>query len=237
MMIDKYNLQARLYPSVIVLLPVFIVGVVYITDIEEYYHYFTALISLGLLSFLLSQLGRDMGKNKEIELYKIWGGKPSVQILRHTSSYLDSITKERYRKKLTNLIEGLELPNTEEENRNQTKADELYESCSKYLISKTRDTKKFNLLFKELINYGFRRNLWGMKPIALVLVFISLSIHIVMVTNYFTVFSEIQPKDFIFFVILLAIILFWLIIVKRNWVKLTAFAYAERLYESLNELN
>ena len=50
MMIDKYNLQARLYPSVIVLLPVFIVGVVYITDIEEYYHYFTALISLGLFT-------------------------------------------------------------------------------------------------------------------------------------------------------------------------------------------
>lgn len=236
MTIDKYNLQARLYPSVIVLFPAFIVGVIYITGIEEYYHYFTALISLGVLSFLLSQLGRDMGKNKEIKIYKIWGGKPSIQILRHTNTYLDSITKDRYHKILTNLIDGLKLPNAEEEVDNPTKADEIYESCSKYLISKTRDTKKFNLLFKELINYGFRRNLWGMKPVALVIVFISLLIHILLVTSLLTEFSKVQPKDIGFLIVLIVILFFWLFIVKRDWVKLTAFAYAERLYESLNEL-
>ena len=32
-----------------------------------------------------------------------------------------------------------------------------------------RDTKKFHILFGENITYGFRRNLLGMKPIALVL--------------------------------------------------------------------
>ena len=42
-------------------------------------------------------------------------------------------------------------------------ADEIYRSWSNYLRTNVRDIEKYNLLFAELINYGFRRNVYGMK--------------------------------------------------------------------------
>ncbi|MBK7308913.1 MAG: hypothetical protein IPI88_19140 [Chitinophagaceae bacterium] len=234
--LDKYTVKARLYPSFLVLLPVFIVSVYYITDFEKYYHYFTALIGVGLFTFLLSQIGRDKGKLKEPNLHKYFGGKPTTQILRHRNNYIDSVTKQRYHKLLSQKIADIQIPSELEETNNSTFADQVYDSCAKFLISKTRDTKKFNLLFKENISYGFRRNLWGMKIWALLLLLFCFGLHFYFATKNLTVFNHYETKDIGLFAFLLATTLFWLLIVNKNWIKLPAFAYAERLYETLNEL-
>lgn len=234
--LDKYTIKARLYPSFIVLLPAFVVSIYYITDIEKYYHYFTAFAAVGLFTYLLSQLGRDKGKLKEPALHKYFGGKPTTQILRHSNSYIDNVTKERYFKLLTQKIDGIQIPTAEQERINANHADQVYESCAKFLISKTRDTKKYNLLFKENISYGFRRNLWGMKIWALLIIFLCFLCHLYFTTNQFRVYNQFAPKDIVLFVFLLTTALFWFVVVTKNWIKLVAFAYAERLYETLNDL-
>lgn len=234
--LDKYTIKARLYPSFLVLLPAFVVSIYYITDIEKYYHYFTALGAIGLFTYLLSQLGRDKGKLKELELYKYFGGKPTTQILRHSDTHIDRVTKERYYKLLSQKIDGIQIPTAQQEVSNSNHADQVYESCAKFLISKTRDTKKFNLLFKENISYGFRRNLWGMKSWALLIIFLCFICHSYFATNHFVVFNQFKSKDIGLFAYLLATAFFWFVVVTKNWIKLVAFAYAERLYESLNDL-
>jgi hypothetical protein len=235
--LDKYTIKARLYPSFIVLLPIYILCLFYVTDIQKYYHYLTAIISAGLFTFLLSQLGRDMGKKKEPILFKHWGGKPTTLILRHRNNYLDNITKERYHKLLALSIVDLIIPSFKEEQINPTYADKVYESCVKFLISKTRDTKKYSLLFKENINYGFRRNLWGMKFLAICILLICLVIHFYISSHYFSIMNNFTIKDIVLYLFLFATILFWLFIVNKNWIKLIAFAYAERLFETLNNLD
>jgi hypothetical protein len=232
--IDKYTLKARLYPSFIVLFPAFVVSFYYITDFEKYYHYLTALISLGFLTFLLSQLGRDRGKLKELELYELWGGKPSSQILRHTNNYLDSPTKARYHKLLSKQLPDLQLPTVEQEQNDIKQADQVYASCTRYLISKTRDTEKFALLIKENINYGFRRNLWGMKIWGLIVLLGCFIIHSYFTTNKFTTFEQFSVKDICLFSFLLLIAIFWFVKVTPKWIKMPAFCYAERLYETLD---
>lgn len=234
--LDRYTIKARLYPSFLILLPAFVLCLYYITDLDKYYHYFTAVLSFGLFTFLLSQLGRDRGKAKEPLLNEYFGGKPSVKILRHSDKYLDRITKERYHKLLKLKIDGINMPSISEEQHQAAAADEVYESCAKYLISKTRDTKKFYLLFKENINYGFRRNLWGMKVWAIQIIFISIIIHAFFSTKSFTVYNAFSTKDIVLFLFLLFAMLFWLFIITKSWIKATSFAYAERLYEALNEL-
>jgi hypothetical protein len=234
--LDKYTIKARLYPSFIVLLPAFIVSIYYITDIEKYYHYFTAIIAVGLFTFLLSQLGRDKGKSKEPDLHKYFGGKPTTQILRHSNNQIDTITKQRYYKLLSQKIDGMQIPTAEQETNDSVYADQVYDSCAKYLISKTRDTKKYNLLFKENISYGFRRNLWGLKLWALFLILFCLIIHLFISTNHFLVFNQFTLKDIGLFATLFLVTFFWIIVVTKNWIKLVAFAYAERLYETLNDL-
>jgi hypothetical protein len=234
--LDKYSTKARLYPAFLVLLPAFILSIYYITDFEKYYHYFTALISTGLFTYLLSQLGRDKGKLKEPDLYKSWGGKPTSQILRHTNNYLDETTKRRYHKLLSQKIEEINIPTLKQEQDDIKNADEIYDSCSKYLISKTRDTTKYSLLFKENVSYGFRRNLWGMKVWAFSIIIFCFIIHFYFVTSGLKMFSKIDINSIIFYLFLFVWTLFWITIVTKKWIKLTAFAYAERLYETLNDL-
>ncbi len=234
--LDKYTIKARLYPSFLVLLPAFVVSIYYITDIEKYYHYFTAFAAVGLFTYLLAQLGRDKGKLKEPDLHIFFGGKPTTQILRHSNNHIDIVTKQRYHKLLSQKIDNLKIPTAEEEAYNANHADQVYDSCAKYLISKTRDTKKFNLLFKENISYGFRRNLWGMKPWALLLIILCFICHLFFATKQFVVFNQFAPKDIGLFVFLFVTTIFWFSVVTKNWIKIVAFAYAERLYESLNDL-
>jgi hypothetical protein len=234
--LDKYSIKARLYPAFIVLLPTFILSIYYITDFEKYYHYFTALAVVGLFTFLLSQLGRDKGKSKEGDFYNSIGGKPTIQILRHTNKTLDNVTKARYHKLLSQKIEDIQIPSYEEEISNPDNADQVYESCAKFLIARTRDTKKFNLLFKENVSYGFRRNLWGMKTWALVIILLCLLYHSYNATNHFATLNTFSDGDIPVFLLLGVAAFFWLIVVTKKWIKSTAFAYAERLYESLNDL-
>lgn len=235
MKIDYYSLKARIYPSFIVLLPLLLLAIYYITDFEVYFHYVTAFASIGLFAYLLSQLGRDRGKLKEQELYKMWGGKPSTQILRHSSGVLDKHTKARIHKLLTERISNIVIPTEEEELQNPTEADEVYESCTKYLISKTRDTTKYNLLFKENTSYGFRRNLWGMKIWAIVILFISVVIHAILATDIFSNYSFTPNKDAYLYAALFFILIFWVFIVTPSWIRIVADEYAKRLYETLED--
>lgn len=235
MKIDNYSLKARIYPSFLVLLPILLLAIFYITDFEIYFHYFTAFATIGLFSYLLSQLGRDKGKVKEQELFKLWGGKPSTHILRHSSELLDKHTKARFHKLLNAKIDNIALPTREEEEQNPLQADEIYDSCTKYLISKTRDTTKHNLLLKENTSYGFRRNLWGMKTWAIVILFVSNIVHLILATDFFSNYSFKPNKDAYLYVGFLMIFIFWVFIVTPNWIRIVADEYAKRLYETLEE--
>lgn len=136
MKIDYYSLKARIYPSFIVLLPLLLLAIYYITDFEVYFHYLTAFASVGLFSYLLSQLGRDRGKLKEQELFKLWGGKPSTQILRHSSSVLDKHTKARFHKLLTERINNIVIPTEEEELQNPQKLTKFMKVVPNILFQK-----------------------------------------------------------------------------------------------------
>ena len=234
--LDTYSLKARVYPALIVLLPVLVLSLFYITDFKVYYHYATAIISVGFLSFVLAQLGRDQGEKKENQLFERMGGKPTNQILRHTNNHLDKITKARYHKWLSENIPEVRIPSLAEEQLNPSKTDEIFESCTKFLISRTRNTEKFNLLFIENINYGFRRNLWAMKTWGLTILIASILAHTVIVTDVFSNIGFKTTNDICPYLIFLILGLFWFFEVTSNWVKLTAIAYAKRLYETIEKI-
>ncbi len=40
----------------------------------------------------------------------------------------------------------------------------VYDSATAYLRDTTRDRGRFPLVFQAMYDYGFRRNLWGLKP-------------------------------------------------------------------------
>ncbi|MBK7913910.1 MAG: hypothetical protein IPJ80_10475 [Saprospiraceae bacterium] len=175
-MIDNYALKARIYPVLIFLAPLILYGCLYSIEFKTITYVVYSALFTGALTYLFSQLGRDQGKAREPSLWTDWGGAPSVQILRWSNSLLDSHTKQRYHQKLQSLCPVQNIPDPNYERTNPSESDEIYKAWGKYLISHTRDCKKYSLLLKENINYGFRRNLWGLRSFAIalnILVFIS----------------------------------------------------------------
>ena len=127
------------------------------------------------MSMLLAQLGRDLGKKKEAELFAAWGGTPTTLLLRRRPSALpeglrlNPEARERVRQQLPDLLPDLPLPTIEQETSNPDAADERFGAIVAELRGRTYDTKKFGLLFAENCGYGFRRNLWAMRPVGLLL--------------------------------------------------------------------
>jgi hypothetical protein len=237
-MIDAYSLKARVYPMIILLSPILVSGLFLSIQFESIMHGVSSIGLVGMLSYLFSQLGRDQGKKKEPELWNSWGGAPTSQLLRFTDAGIDKYTKERYHAKLKQLCPTSDLPNPEPEKINPTCSDEIYAAWTRYLISKTRDHKVFPLLLKENISYGFRRNLWALKPFAILLLIILI---LLIYLAAFTEFSTLNPIEFsisywYFNTGLFLILLFWIRIVNREWVKVPAFAYAFRLCEAIDQL-
>jgi hypothetical protein len=177
---------------------------------------------------LVSQVGRDRGKLKEGWLYDRWGGKPTTVMLRHRDSPLDPTALARLHEALA-LATGVPTPSKRKEAGSPADADKVYEEYARYLRDSTRDKEKFPRVFDELVNYGFRRNLWGLKPLGLVLAAVAAVVAGGAV--WWHKDHEQQPlvgAAAAVNVIMLAAWVFW---INPSWVRIAAQAYAERLIE------
>jgi len=233
---DRYSLNARVYPVLILMLPIIVIGLSYSLEYKNYLQLLSSIGVTAALTYLLSNVGRDKGKLQEPNLWKKWGGMPSVQLLGSNNNQIDKLTKSKYINKLINLspienITNIEFVNTEYKN-------EIFRSWTKYLITRTRDTKKHPLVYKELISYGFRRNLWGLKCISIVLLILTLlgNYSYQAINHGFNNFLHYPIQFFISELILLIILSVWIFLITENWIKTPAFAYAERLLESIETL-
>ena len=191
---------------------------------------------------MLIQIGRDRGRALEIRLYEAWGGKPSVAMLRHSDGRLDGQTKERYRRYLNDAVPDLTLPSAEEEKEKPQRADEAYESANAWLLEQTRDHGRFELLFRENTSYGFRRNLAGVKTIALAMDAIALALVIgfavVSWTGEFaTIARNLKPEWWVSLAVTTGHLWYFVVHVRGAWVLLAAENYAKRLLAACDLLD
>ena len=162
---DSYDRRARLYPMVLVLLPLALGAASWTPSGIEIPGLVGGAVIVLAVSTFLTQLARDQGKRREKELFRRWGGRPSDRTLSFAAHVFAESTLQRWHRKLTGLDESLSFPETAEaEKADLKKARAAYAAATDVLVARTRDQSTFSLLFKENMNYGFRRNLWGMKP-------------------------------------------------------------------------
>lgn len=227
---NEYELRARLKPILLVSLPPTLALMSWFPDLSGMQCLVGLLAGFGFVA-LLAQLGRDQGKKFEPWLYEQWGGMPSVQLLRHRDLRLATETKRRYHEALTQLVTQLHLPSAKAEAVDLRSADSSYESCSAFLRERTRDKKAFPLVFAENVNYGFRRNLWGMKRAAIALCLISAAASAA-ATIVFTKGGLPPVVPAVATLLSASLFAWWLLRIKPAWVQLAAYAYAERLLSS-----
>lgn len=163
---DTYDVRARLTPAMLALVPVVAIAIgVHHAEMKPNAALMSLFGFLGIFYFL-STLCREMGKRQEERLFVKWGGKPSTQLLRHGDTFLDAVTKSRYHRFLEKCVDA-PFPSAPLEQSSPQDADAVYQSGVRWLLGKTRDKTKFWMLFNENVSYGFRRNCYGIRWIAI----------------------------------------------------------------------
>ncbi|WP_018405473.1 hypothetical protein [Marinobacter gelidimuriae] len=242
---DEYSFNARVKPALFLVFPIFISLLVLFEPVRTWEGSgLTFLVAFGIINFAANQMS-SKGNELQENLFKKWGGAPTTIILRHFDNTLDSFTKSRYMEKLRLVVQNFSPTTYEYERLNPAEADALYASASNYLREHTRDTAKYNLLFKENISYGFSRNIRSFKIMG---IFITLaSILGSLLAIYFSflgiesitigsLVSEV-PFEYVGLIIIhLSMLWAWVFLVTEKWVRTRAFAYAKRLYSACEQI-
>lgn len=239
---DRYDIQARLYPALLLLAPLGIVIIGLYGGTNRVTQ--AVLTCLGVCggAYFLSRIARDAGKRIQNELFDKWGGMPSVQLLRHRDTRIDPHTKEQWHTFLTKAFKRMST--AAEEETDPESADQLYRGATVWMIEQTRDTKKHALLFKENIAFGFQRNALGLKPWGIAisvtcLIWVLANSKVIQFASpYLDIVqaTQIEPPQIVCLCVVITFLLVWVFKVSEGAAERTAFAYAERLWQCCHHL-
>ncbi len=225
---SEYARNARLKPALLTSLPVGLLALGYGLKSSVLLAAFYGPLAAVGFTYLLAHLTRDLGVRKQEELFRSWGGKPSVIKLRHRDISLNSHTRARYHERGAELL-GKPFPTAGAEEANPGAADSLYEAYSNVLLERTRNTKTFRLLFEELISYAFRRNLLAIRPVGLPLCAICLIVETALLVRGFQLTGVVETTKVVFAGLDGFLLVCWWVFITPSWVRRAADAYAERL--------
>lgn len=227
--VDVYSLRARVLPALLVTMPVGVALAILLPGFD--YKNITALVVSAGLPIFAANLVRSRGKRLEDRLVDHWGGLPTTRMLRLTEPTNDSVALTQRRTRLEQLTGEL-LPTLADEQADLAAADQHYKAATRKLKTRVRETKdRFDLVQKENIDFGFRRNLTAMKPIALVVLG---GLLLADAAVFLLAASQLWPAVTVAGITLICA-LGWFTVVRRRWVLEQGDSYAERLFEALDD--
>lgn len=223
---DAYERKARLAPALLVGLPsaVLLLSSVQTDDLTE-----SSPIGLlaGAVGILACGLVRDRGKRVEPKLWTSWGGPPAQRALSLADSQSSAVTRAR-RVELERLL-GWRLPTLQAEQADPEGAAEEFDRAIRALIQIER-RNGYSLVASENREYGFRRNMLGLRSLAIALAVINAVVAVGLL---------IVSDNEAFAVALVAsglAVLLWSLVVTQDWVRLAADRYARQLLDSVPAL-
>lgn len=241
--LDPYSIRARLAPGLLLLLPVILFLICTLGPKSPLLTVLSsALVACGG-PYFLSSFVRTYGQRAQERLYLVWGGKPTTLILRHSDTRLPPGTKKRYHEHIATKF-NLALPSNEDEACNWSAADNIYLDATNQLIQATRDSKRYPLVFNELIAYGFNRNCYGVRWLGATIAFSVFMLTFVRIGNIswhdwpsaYERVMNINIESGLSLLISACLLLVWLFHFTDTTVKQSGFAYAERLCEALTKI-
>jgi hypothetical protein len=197
---------------------------------------------ISCLAYFLASIARSRGKTIEEQLLDKWGGWPTTVMLRHCDDLIDRVTKARYHAALAALCPDITIPSAIDEQNSPSEANEIYRSATKRLIEMRRGPD-YQMLHHENASYGFRRNMLGLKPIALAVAGIAA---LVTALGWWTVVSpsptwqavQATIVTYPHLPVLLAFdvgyFLLWAVMINKNFVRQAAREDAEALFRTLD---
>jgi 4-amino-4-deoxy-L-arabinose transferase-like glycosyltransferase len=162
--LNLYWPQARLYPALIAIVPLFALVLTLVPWSNLHLSQFIAGLGISVIIYALSEFSRKNGKKLEQGVDDI-GPRHTSTMLWHCDTRLHPDRKDPIVEYAASKLK-LKRPTLHEENADPAKADVFYERVAEYLRDNTR-LPKYPILFNEVVSYGFWRNLYGLKPFGL----------------------------------------------------------------------
>lgn len=239
-LLDPYDVRARLFPGLLVLLPAILYFVLlYGTKNPMVVGLSSVLVACGG-PYLLSSFVRTWGQRAQDRLFRNWGAQPSTILFRHRDTTLPTLTKRRYHE-LAEARLGIVMPSIEEELKDPARADLAYVAAADALRPQTNDRKKFPFVFKELVAYGFNRNAHGARwagfGIAAITVIATLAHSGAFVLNlphWHT--PALDDAHIIVMMSALTMAIVWCAHFTGETVRFAGVSYAKRLWETLDQV-
>ncbi|MEW2573059.1 hypothetical protein [Streptomyces sp. NPDC047070] len=236
---DRYVWRARIRPVVLALLPIALPVAAVVPEWANGGRLW-ALVQLVLAGLLLlaEPLGRARGKRMEPELFRVWGGKPSIQLLRW-SGPMNRTQLVYLRTRVQEIVgNSLPLPSEDEERSDLVTADEVYETVGTVLRGRARALAGAGLLAEHNCEYGFRRNALGLRHWALTAAALGTGGLVCAIVWAGAAGETIAAGQVVLWSALIvadvAVSGFWYTTVRTGWVETAAWEYAYQLYETVN---
>ena len=229
-MIDGYSRQARLVPVLIAALPLVLLGAAALPRLAATDRVVAVVLLFALLP-LFDQLARARGRRCEPRLFDAWGGRPTTQLLRWRGPVSPSLQARRHQ--ALERVTGARLPAPDEEKADPAGADEAYEAAVRTLRTLTASTP---VVLVENRNYGFRRNLFGLRSWGCLAAVASAAV-IAVRAGLSSPAAEQLPVLGALVAVDAALLILWLTVVREPWVREAAWIYAERLIDQVERLD
>lgn len=234
--LDQYDRDARIGPSLFAILPASLLAAIWTPGFTRTAASVAVLVLTCGVAYLLKGAARTAGENVEQRLLARLGGWPTTLALRHNGPLLDPVTRSDYHHTLRRL--GRTIPSAEEQDQDLESADAHFGRSVKWLLEQTRrpDHPTDNLLLRENIEYGFRRNLVGLKTVALTVLFGC------MIVDASALFLSVSPQTstivagLALLSLYLADLLLWVRFLNDEFVEKASWKYAKRLLATLDTL-
>jgi hypothetical protein len=230
---DHYSFRARLQPAFVALLPIAMCVMAWAQPGTKWVTALWSLLGAAGFTFFLSNVARNRGKSIEPKLWESWGGAPTTQLLRHRGG-ANPILRDRWHQQLAKLL-GRQMPTAEEEANDPAAADAVYEAGTKLLIGKTYNSKAYPFVYRDNVNYGFCRNLYGLRGLGISASIIG-TIGSLAAGAFFILHGQGQLLPGACACICLAMLLWWIFTVTASWVKVPAMNYAQHLFGAAEKL-
>lgn len=240
-LLDPYDLKARLFPGLLVLLP----AIVFLVLVYGPEHPLLVALSSVLATcggpYLLASFVRTWGQRTQDRLNKKWGGQPSTIVMRHQDRRLPEQTKQRYHRLVTSKL-GIAMPTYLDELAAPLAADQAYVAAADALRPLTNDQKKFPFVFKELVAYGYNRNAHGSRWVGLFVAFGTVIATMVQVgalkfQRPHLNFDVLAPQHYLVVVVSIIFVLLWSFHFTGSTVEQAGYSYAKRLWEALEKVS
>jgi hypothetical protein len=225
--LDRYALNARLKPALLALMPVFMVVGFWVPESRTMAGSVVSAATACGLTFLLAQVARNRGRTLERRLGDRVGRLHSARLLTCADRSFATETKNRYHAFLRS--KNILVSTPEEEKASPGEAFDRTRAAVDWLLVHTLPNAKKSLLFEENIAYGFTRNLFGMKAIAITIVVLAMMADAAMTVVRLPDRSALVGGSIVGALLLLALAM-WVFLVNEELVRDSSLAYAQRLF-------